>query len=151
MNESSIEEYQIAPISKRLGAFFIDETIVALLVMVIYYSQLTPLLKSFQNTQDIVPVIEFFNSVMLSLITLKVIYQTFFVWQNGMTPGKMMMKVAVIDMRTGRTPTFEVAFLRASFRILSEIIMNLGYFFAYFNPMVQTLHDKVAKTIVVNA
>jgi len=40
--------------------------------------------------------------------------------------------------------------LRASLRIVSEEIFYVGFIFAFFSPMAQTLHDKLSKCVVVN-
>ncbi|MCH9739911.1 MAG: RDD family protein [Epsilonproteobacteria bacterium] len=143
MQESSADEYQISTTGKRLSSFFIDDIIVSLFLMAIFYNQLT-LLKSAQEFAI------FFQENLLAFTVLKVIYHTFFVWQNGMTPGKMIMKIQVIDINTGMIPSFEMALVRAGFRVISDMVFYLGYLLAYFNPLVQTLHDKLAKTIVVD-
>ena len=152
MSEPSIqEEFHISSTSKRLGAFFIDDIVISIFILIIYYDQLEPILTQVQQSNDLAPFASFLSSVTLSLIVLKMIYQTFFVWQNGMTPGKMIMHIRVIEMETGKTPRLEVAFLRSSFRIISDMVFYIGYIIALFNPMVQTLHDKVTKTLVVDA
>ncbi|HHH19442.1 MAG TPA: RDD family protein [Campylobacterales bacterium] len=151
MSESFMQEFHIAPTGKRLGAFFIDDIIISVFVLIIYYAQLEPIFNEVQASGDWTPFFGFLSSVTLTFIVLKMIYQTFFVWQNGMTPGKMMMGIRVVEMETGRNPRFEVAFLRASFRIVSDMVFYVGYIIAFFNPLVQTLHDKIAKTLVVNA
>ncbi|HIP41873.1 MAG TPA: RDD family protein [Campylobacterales bacterium] len=143
MHEQEEDNYQIATTRKRLSAFFIDDIVVSVFLLVIFYNELS----AFKDPTNL---ILFLESNFLTFVFLRVIYHTFFVWQNGMTIGKMMMKIRVIEMDTGYTPTFGVAFLRAGFRVVSESIFYLGYIMAYFNPMVQTLHDKLSKTVVVD-
>ena len=143
MHELEEDDYQIATTGKRLSAFFIDDIVVSIFLLVIFYNQLS-------SFKDPATLILFLESNFLTFLFLRVIYHTFFVWQNGMTVGKMMMKIKVVEMDTGYTPSFGVAFLRAGFRVVSETVFYLGYIMAYFNPMVQTLHDKLAKTVVVD-
>ena len=150
MNESKINDYQISTIGKRTTAYFIDDMIVSLLLFIIFYNQLVNIYQQIQNSMDFTPLVVYLQENTLVFILLRIVYQTFFVWQNGMTPGKMLMKIKVIEMDSGNTPSFGVAFLRASIRIVSESIFYIGYIMAFFNPMVQTLHDKLAKTVVVD-
>ena len=42
------------------------------------------------------------------------------------------------------------SFVRSCFRIVSEMLMYLPFLFVFENRIYQALHDKVAKTIVVN-
>ncbi len=150
MNESKINNYQISTIRKRTTAYFLDDIIVSLLLFVIFYNQLVIIYQQIQNSMDFTPLIAYLQENTLVFILLRIVYQTFFVWQNGMTPGKMIMKIRIIEMDSGQIPSFSVAFLRASIRIVSESIFYIGYIMAFFNPMVQTLHDKLAKTVVVD-
>jgi len=150
VNESKINDYQISTIRKRGTAYFIDDMIVSILLFIIFYNQLVNIYQQIQNSMDFTPLVAYLQENTLVFILLRIVYQTFFVWQNGMTPGKMLMKIKVIEMDNGQTPSFGVAFLRASIRIVSESIFYIGYIMAFFNPMVQTLHDKLAKTVVVD-
>jgi uncharacterized RDD family membrane protein YckC len=150
VNESKINNYQISTIRKRTTAYFLDDMIVSLLLFVIFYNQLVIIYQQIQNSMDFTPLVAYLQENTLVFILLRIVYQTFFVWQNGMTPGKMIMKIRIIEMDSGQIPSFSVAFLRASIRIVSESIFYIGYIMAFFNPMVQTLHDKLAKTVVVD-
>ena len=150
MNESKLNDYQISTIGKRTTAYFLDDMIVSLLLFIIFYNQLVNIYQQVQNSMNFEPLVAYLQENTLIFILLRIIYQTFFVWQNGMTLGKMIMKIKIIEMDSGNTPSFGVAFLRASIRIVSESIFYIGYIMAFFNPMVQTLHDKLAKTVVVD-
>ncbi len=150
MEESNSNAYQVASIGKRTIAYFIDDIVVSLFLFIIFYEQLLSIYTQMQGSMDFMPMVHFLEQNSIVFILLRIIYQTFFVWQNGMTVGKMAVKIKVIEMNTGETPSFQIAFLRASLRIVSDSIFYLGYIFAYFNPLVQTLHDKLAKTIVVD-
>jgi len=137
-------EFQIASTKKRLGAFVIDDIVISVFLLIIFYPQLA-------GIKDPMALSLFLENNFLTFIVLKILYQTFFVWQGGRTPGKMLMKIRVVEMDGGYIPSFGTAFLRASVRIISESFFYLGYVLAYFNPLVQTLHDKLAKTVVVDA
>jgi uncharacterized RDD family membrane protein YckC len=144
-----VKKLSIAPISKRATAYFIDDIVVSLFLLIIFYDQLMSVYQEMQGG-DLMPMVNFLESNTITFILLRIVYQTFFVWQSGMTLGKMFMKIKVVELESGKSPPFLVAFLRASMRVISDSIFYLGYILAYFNPLVQTLHDKLAKTIVVN-
>ena len=139
-----VDEYNVATTRKRAIAFFIDDIIVSIFLIVIFFNQLS----SIQDPNQLAP---FLQENLLAFMLLRIIYQTFFIWQNGMTPGKMVVKIKVVDIDTAIPPSFVMALLRAGFRIVSESLFYIGYLMAYFNPLIQTLHDKMARTIVVNA
>jgi uncharacterized RDD family membrane protein YckC len=151
MEESKISNYHIASLSKRATAYFIDDLIVSIFLFIIFYDQLMGIYQNIQNNSDVMSLALFLQENTLIFILLRIVYQTFFVWQNGMTPGKMIMKIKVIEIDSGKIPSFWIALLRASIRIVSESIFYIGYVVAFFNPLVQTLHDKLARTIVVDA
>jgi len=143
-------EFEIASTSKRMGAFFIDDLVVAFLVFAIFYEQLITV-GSITNMPARIEALQLFlNQSLPFFIAIKVVYHTFFVWQNGKTPGKQVMKIKVIELYRATHPTFGVALLRASVRIISEMTLFLGFALAFFSPLVQTLHDKLSKCVVVN-
>jgi uncharacterized RDD family membrane protein YckC len=151
--EESIENgghNKIATIGKRATAYFIDDMIVSIFLFIIFYEQLFKIYQQMQGSGDLTPIIIYLQENTLIFVLLRIIYQTFFIWQSGMTPGKRIVKIKVIEKDSGNIPSFGVAFLRASVRIISESIFYIGYILAFFNPLVQTLHDKIAKTVVVD-
>jgi len=138
------DELHIASTKKRLGAFVIDDIVISVFLLIIFFDQLI-------SITDPMALSIFLEKNFMLFLLLKVLYQSFFVWQGGMTPGKMVMKIRVVELDTGYTPRFSKALLRALVRVLSESIFYLGYLMAYFNPLVQTLHDKLSQTVVVDA
>lgn len=92
----------------------------------------------------------FISQNILVIFAIKILYHAVLVWQNGMTVGKYIMKIKVIDLQTGQTPNFSKALLRASIRIPSEALFYLGFVLAFFLPLKQTLHDKLSNCVVVD-
>lgn len=137
------EELSLASIQKRSMAFFIDEMLLSLLLML-------SLWDSFSNAASVEEIIALTNSFVLEYMAVKIIYQTFFVMQYGATLGKLAMKIKVIEICTLENPTLISAFNRAVFRIISEMIFYLGFLWGMFDPSRQTWHDKTARTLVVN-
>ncbi len=142
----------IASSQKRITAFVIDDIVVSLFFFIIFYEQFSALFSDIAVVDETVlaNINDFLAQNLLVVLAIKVIYHTVFVWQNGMTLGKYLMKIKVIDIATGNTPDFSKALLRALVRIPSEILFYVGFFMAFFMPLRQTLHDKLSNCVVVN-
>jgi len=148
----------IASTQKRVLAFVIDDLVIAFLLLVIFYEQLIQIASPLSGTMT-AESIEIFQNAMqqfsvnnlLLILTLKVLYHTVFIWQNGMTLGKYFMKIRVISLETEENLTLHKAFLRALLRIVSEVMFYLGFLLAFFLPLKQTLHDKLSQCVVVDA
>jgi len=137
------EGLRLTSISKRSFAFLIDDLIVSLLVFVIFYDSIA----SSKNVEEVILLV---NSAFLYIISIKILYHTFFVWQYGATMGKMLFKMQVVDEKTFFKPDFSHSFLRAVIRIVSESLFYLGFLWGVFTKTRQTWHDKLAKTLVID-
>jgi len=134
----------ISSSKKRAGAFFLDDIVVGTMIFIIFYEQLLQL-----HTPEALN--QFSNEHLMHIIALKVIYHTFLMWQNGgKTIGKHIMKIKVVELENGETPSFQVSFIRALLRIISELIFYAGFLIAFMSPMFQTMHGKFSKTVVVD-
>ena len=65
------------------------------------------------------------------------------------TPGKMALKLKIVDADTGNKLTFGQAIGRYFAYILSAIPFFLGYIWVGFDKRKQGWHDKLAGTIVI--
>jgi len=138
------ENVTLASLPMRTLAFVVDELLVSLLFISVYWSQ-------FSNAADVEQTILIMNTMVMYVILLKVIYQSFFVWMYGATPGKMIAKIKVIYVYDIDNPSLGKSLLRAAVRVLSETIFYLGFIWAALNPKRESWHDKVAGTLVINA
>ncbi|MEA1918665.1 MAG: RDD family protein [Campylobacterota bacterium] len=138
------EQLELADVKKRGLAFFIDELLLSVLLMVVLWD-------SFVNAETMEQIINVTNTFVLEYMAMKIIYQTFFVMQYGATLGKILMKIQVIEIRTLSHPSLSTAFNRATFRIISEMLFYLGFLWGSFDPLKRTWHDRTAQTLVVNA
>ncbi len=148
-NEELIEKFEsenitLASVRKRSLAYIIDEILISLLFIFIYLDQI----PQDATTEQTIGII---NSMVMYVMILKVVYQTFFVWMYGATLGRIAMKIKVISTQDLENPTPLLSLTRASFRIVSESLFYLGFVWAMLNPKRETWHDKVASTLVVNA
>jgi len=143
--ENQQEKYQIATKGRRIVAFFIDNLIITLFLIAIYTKQWEVAI----NNKDISLFLT--NDTFIVVSLLGFIYHGLFVWQNGMTLGKRIVGIRVIEVETSSNPSLTTAFLRSGFRVISDNSLMLGYLVAFFSPTLQSFHDKIAKTVVVDA
>ncbi|WP_310440856.1 RDD family protein [Sulfurimonas sp.] len=137
------EGMSLAPIKKRAAAFFIDEMLLSLLLII-------ALSDSFFEAKTVEEMIILTNKFVLEYMAMKVFYQAFFVMQYGATLGKLLMKIRVVEIKTLQTPNVIVALNRSIVRVVSEMLFYLGFLWGVMDPARQTWHDKSAKTLVVN-
>jgi uncharacterized RDD family membrane protein YckC len=64
------------------------------------------------------------------------------------TVGKMAMGIVVVDLN-GNKISFGKAIGRYFSKIVSAIILGIGYFMAFFDDKKRTLHDKMVGTLVI--
>ena len=150
------ETLEIASMQKRMVAFAIDDIVISLFFMIIFYDQITALISTVNEGEQLSSVsLEMMNTFiaenLVIVLAMKVVYHTVLIWQNGMTIGKYIARIRVISLHTEQRPTFQQAFLRGSVRLISETFFYLGFIMAFFMPMKQTLHDKLSNCVVVNA
>lgn len=92
------------------------------------------------------------NYTMDALIALLLMPMLYFVVFEGLwggTIGKLMLGIRV-RRKDGGKINFGVAFVRFIGRIVSTLIFMLGFLLAFFDKKHQTLHDKIANTLVLN-
>lgn len=150
MNEEQLaseferQNITLASFPRRIAAYFIDDFIMGVFFFFAFYD----LFVSAVTFNDMVMVAVTTQSY---VVIMKMIYQTFFVWMYGATPGKMLMKIKIIYVYTVDKPSFFTALLRSSGRVISESLFYIGFIWALFNQKRETWQDLIAKTLVVNA
>jgi len=137
------EGMSLAPIKKRSMAFFIDEMLLSLILIIALWDR-------FSQSMSLEETIILTNTFVLEYMMMKVIYQAFFVMHYGASIGKLTMKIRVIELKTLGNPNVLVALNRSIFRVISELVFYLGFLWGVLDPSRQAWHDKTAKTLVVN-
>lgn len=140
-----VDNLELASLGARLKAFVIDDILITVLVIVLYWDTYS------QVSNDMEAMLQVMNSTVMQVLFIKFIYQGFFVWYYGATIGKIIAKIRVIDYNTYGRVSLISAFFRSTFRIVSEMFFYVGFILAYFTDGRQTFHDKVSRTLVVNA
>ena len=77
-----------------------------------------------------------------------VMYKTLFIGALGATPGKMALKLRVVNA-DGSKVTYGKAFGRALAELLSALTCLIGYIMAGFDDQRRSLHDRVCETRVI--
>ncbi|KYJ86265.1 RDD family protein [Sulfurovum riftiae] len=142
----------IASNGKRIWSFVIDDMVINFFLMIIFSSQMTALMSGVTevNEESIALVNQFIMDNIAIVLAIKVLYHTLLIWQSGMTLGKYIMKIKAVDMLNGERLSFTQAFWRASVRLISEMFFYVGFLFAFFSPLHQTLHDKLSGCVVID-
>jgi hypothetical protein len=89
-------------------------------------------------------------SISLQMIIITIAVMLFWFYKSA-TPGKMILKMKIIDAITGGKPTRKQFFIRYFGYILSTLPIGLGFMLMYYDKRHQGLHDKMAGTLVVYA
>ncbi len=135
---------EYATITKRAISFTIDDLLVSFLFIIIYYNNIVEL-----NSQE--SMVSFILENSWVLLLLKVIYHTFFIAYSGATIGKYFMKIRAINEESGENLSWSSALIRALVRVLGESLFYFTFLFAFIDKRRQTLHDKIAKCVVIDA
>jgi uncharacterized RDD family membrane protein YckC len=144
-NDVDVDNLELANTRSRIKAFVIDDILISTVVIILMWEQIQA------TPGDLGSVLMVMNQAFFQVILMKFIYQTFFIWYYGATLGKMAAKIRVIDYDNFSKVGFDRALMRAVMRIVSESIFYIGFLLFFYTDSKQTLHDKVAKTLVVNA
>ncbi len=143
--QNNTNNLQLASMRSRAFAYVIDDLLVTLIIMIIFWEKIYALSDDADALMYLMKA-----ELVMPLIFLKVIYHTFFVWYYGATIGKIVAKIRVIDANHwGRVSVFS-SFLRAVGRIFSEMFFYVGFLIGFFNDGRKTFHDITGKTLVVN-
>jgi uncharacterized RDD family membrane protein YckC len=140
-----IDNLELANTRSRILAFTIDYTLINILVIILIWDKI---LLTDGTTESIALLLADF---IVPVLLIEFLYQTFFIWYYGATLGKIALKIRVINHDDFTKVDLMTAVNRAIFRIIDKhLIMMLGFLMFFFTDSRQTLHDKFAKTLVVN-
>jgi len=87
------------------------------------------------------------GNIFLNYILPAIIVIAFWLYKSA-TPGKMILKLKIVDAKTGRKPTALQFIIRYLGYFLSSIFL-LGFIWIAFDRRKQGFHDKLAGTVVI--
>lgn len=139
------DNLELASMPSRIKAFVIDDLLISLVFIIMFWESIN------SSEGELVNMLIVMNEHVMQVLFLKFIYQSFFIWYYGATIGKIIAKIKVIDYNSYERITLTSALIRSFTRIISEMFFYIGFAMGFFNDGRQTLHDKLGKTLVVNA
>ena len=137
----------------RLAAFAVDRIIVYLIAAIIAAAiglsrtsgEVDPNVQ-----QDVTVSLETLNySFLLMLWGISVVYGVLFTAWRGQTPGKMLMRVQVVDASGNIPPLLRVVARELVGKFVSEAIIWLGYIWIGWDENKRGWHDYLGRTYVV--
>ncbi len=88
--------------------------------------------------------------LVLSTLFSALLVILFWRWKQG-TPGKLMLRLRIVDADSGGEPSLRQWCLRYLGYVLSTVPLLLGFFWVLWDPRRQAWHDKLAGTVVVHS
>jgi uncharacterized RDD family membrane protein YckC len=170
-NEQSLNEQQFQPqpyppmyqqpavkyagFWKRFAAILIDKLIISVASLIILLPFIAMIGVSAFITERDVEAVGFFLSmiivyviVAMMIVIAEWLYFAIMESQRGATIGKMVLNIVVTDLN-GHRITFGRATGRYFGKIISGMILYVGYMMAGWTQHKQALHDIIAGTLVV--
>lgn len=142
MENSFMENKEYAGFWLRFGAMLIDVAI----MLVVLYIPLTFIYGEAYWTGD--KFINGFWDVLLGYVTPFVV--TIWFWRRYLgTPGKMRLRLKVVDAQTGAALSTKQAVGRYFAYILAILPLFLGFAWIGFDKRKQGWHDKLAGSVVI--
>lgn len=155
MEESNILDYNVPPKLKteyadfltRFTALFMDTIVIGgALVFVFYKLLMSGWLSSIAKEANdyLLLFLYFFGPTLLRSL----IYASFESTKYQGTPGKILVGIKVVD-KYGNKPTFLRAFARNFGKLISGLIIYIGFFLVLVSDRRQALHDMISNTYVI--
>jgi uncharacterized RDD family membrane protein YckC len=139
--ESDHQEY--AGFWIRVGATLIDTLLILLIVL--------PLLTSIYGWSywDSAALVQGFWDVVLNYLLPAFAVVVFWYYRSA-TPGKIALKLRIVDARSGNKPTLAQFVIRYLGYFVSTIPLGLGLIWVGIDRRKQAWHDKLAGTVVLH-
>ena len=139
-----MNEQEYAGFWVRLGATLID-TVIMMIVLGIPLA----LIYSEQNSQGGLYIRGFWDFMLSYVVPIAA---TIWFWLRFLgTPGKMVLKLRVVDAKTGGKLSIGQAIGRYFAYLVSMLPLGLGFIWIAFDSKKQGWHDKLAGSLVIRA
>lgn len=121
----------------RVAAYCLDKVFIVLLVDLL----LLPLSTFFEIYSEM--------AIYTLLVLMAAVYHIFCWIKFAGTPGKLLLKLKVLNVETGQKITLKQAIIRYISYIPSAVILLCGFLWIAFDEKKQGWHDKLAQTMVI--
>lgn len=136
------EEYKYAGFWIRVGASLIDVLLISVITVpltIMIYGNLV-----WESEVIILGAADFFINYTLPFIAVVL----FWLYKSA-TPGKMALKIKIVDARTGGKLSVGQSIGRYFAYIPAMLVLMIGIIWVAFDRRKQGWHDKLAKTVVI--
>jgi uncharacterized RDD family membrane protein YckC len=138
-------KYAKASIWKKIGAFILDVIIINILMVSNFTSKLSQYfgkisIEDAMNNSVIIPESVYFMIFVMMILVL--LYFTFFDYYLGQTPGKMIMKIKVIEFTNEGKILQEISFVRALVRNFYVLPFFPFYIFWIIEPIYLGIYNE---------
>jgi uncharacterized RDD family membrane protein YckC len=131
---------------RRLGAFIVDRLLIGVLIKLLFFNWWG---TWFDFDRDIFTINLHFAQYHIIREAIMILYYSFMESsQYQGTLGKIAAGIKVVN-KNGQRITFSQALLRNLSKIISKMVLYIGYIMIIFDDRKQGLHDKIADTFVV--
>jgi uncharacterized RDD family membrane protein YckC len=139
----------LASFTARAVAFVLDFFVAFLLflLVLIYGAKLLAYLGVIHSDANIN--LKFDLKHWYSLAFIVLYFGLFTYWGNGRTPGKRLLKIRVVSLVHERMSLWH-SIERALGYGASALELGFGFLQYFIHPNKQTVHDRIAETIVIN-
>lgn len=138
------EGLRLAPDTKRILAFVIDDIIISLIVFLALSPQIAELNNDIEKIKDLI------SSFFMYIVTLKIVYHSIFTAIYGASIGKIIFKIKIVKVDTLDKPNALDSIIRSTFRVLSEFLFYIPLLIAFGDPFRRAVHDLLVKSIVID-
>lgn len=143
------ENLTLADKGLRSVAWLIDVFLLSLVFTLVNLDILSQISDANGGNVDYQTMREFMTAYVWQIWVLKVGYDTLFVWYCGSSIGKILCKMRVVSVDLFDKPTFMYALIRACGKYIGESLLFITYVFGFGDKCARTLHDRMAKTLVI--
>ena len=128
----------------RFGASIIDTIIVMAFTYPILYLIYGG--EYFNSSASVQGGADFILSYLLPIVAVIL----FWIYKSA-TPGKIMLSVKIVDVKTGEKPSTKQFIIRYLGYYVSLMPLGLGFFWIIWDEKKQGWHDKMAGTVVIRS
>lgn len=135
----------------RFFAHFIDEIFLSIVILLLWFINVAVILSFIKFVGIRMNVVEVIGGIINFVILISIHWLYHAIMESSAkqaTIGKILLGIIVTDME-GNKITFGKASARYWSKIISGIILNIGYIMAGFTEKKQALHDTIAGCLVI--
>ncbi len=141
--------WSLASVWDRMAAVVVDYAIILSPIAILFTSPLMKIVREAKITQNSYSSETAWILMLIFVISMVVLFQTFFIWKWNATPGKMLLGLRVSSINNERI-TLTQAFIRSVSWLLSVLFLALPMLSVFSHKKRRTMHDRLTETIVVS-